>query len=154
MLEITGNIWDYHKDNNWIVITTNGDVRKDGAAVMGRGIALQAAQRFPKLPQEFGKLLQENGNQMCIFPLYRLITFPVKNHWYEKASLDLIWASAIDLALLTETPLRANPTTMFYMVRPGCGNGQLQWKDVKPLLTDVLSDNVCVVEMGAVEGGL
>ena len=40
MNEVNGNLWDSNADI--IVITTNGAVRKDGAAIMGRGVALQA----------------------------------------------------------------------------------------------------------------
>lgn len=44
MKECQGNIWTYGADI--IVITTNGTVRKDGACVMGRGVAQQALKRF------------------------------------------------------------------------------------------------------------
>ena len=35
----------------------NGVVKKDGCAVMGGGIALEAKERFPNLPKRLGELL-------------------------------------------------------------------------------------------------
>jgi len=42
MKEVIGNIWNYYNKGNWIVITTNGTIKKNGEAVMGRGVALEA----------------------------------------------------------------------------------------------------------------
>jgi len=42
--EVDGNLWEIEAD--WRVITTNGFVKKDGRAVMGRGVARQALQRY------------------------------------------------------------------------------------------------------------
>ena len=36
-----------------------------------------------------------------------------------------------------------------YMARPGCGNGQLKWEDVKPLIAPILDDRFIVVERPA-----
>ena len=45
MKEVTGNIWDYPADI--VCITTNGSTTRNGSAVMGKGIALQAKERYP-----------------------------------------------------------------------------------------------------------
>ena len=99
MKEISGDIWDYHDVGHWIVITTNGSVRKDDAAVIGMGVARQARQRFPKLPKELGNRIKgcsmaygewSQGNTLKIFHQYMIITFPVKNHWRDTASMSLI----------------------------------------------------------------
>ena len=138
MKEIVGNIWDYHAKGHWIVITTNGSIRKDGACVMGRGVALQAACKYPKLPYELGQKLQ-HGNYVYLFPEYGIITFPVKHRWYERASTHLIGESARQLVNLTDDQ-------MVFMVRPGCDNGGLDWKAVKPILEKYLGDRFVVVE--------
>ena len=140
MLEIQGDIWEAHALGHWIVITTNGIVRKDGACVMGRGVARDAALRYPILPVLLGTLLTEHGNHVFRLGSYRIITFPVKHHWREPADLDLIRQSAIEL--LTGTVTLEPP---IYMVRPGCGNGQLAWEDVRPVLAPLLDDRFVVV---------
>ena len=144
--EITGDIWDYHAQGHWIVITTNGSVNRYGEAVMGRGVALQAKQKFPLLPAKLGKALREADNIPHMFHEYRILTLPVKRYWYEKASLLLIETSvkyfiqSVNNAFL--------PNVAIYMVRPGCGNGQLDWAEVKPILEKYLDDRFIVVERG------
>ena len=40
----------------------------------------------------------------------------------------------------------ALPAATYALVRPGCGNGQLQWGDVRPEIVDILDDRFTVVE--------
>jgi len=88
--EISGNIWDYYDKGNWIVITTNGTIKQNGECVMGRGVALDAKIRFPEFPLKLGYMIEHAGNIVADFPKYRIITFPVKNNWFEKADINLI----------------------------------------------------------------
>jgi len=142
MKEITGDIWDYHDKGNWIVITTNGTVRKDGACVMGRGVALEAKNRFPKLPYLIGDKIKRDGLWTWAFPDYRIISLPVKYNWYEKATLELIEDKIVRLVGIVDFS-KVKP---IYLVRPGCGNGGLDWRDVKPILEKYLDDRFIVVE--------
>ena len=144
MREIQGNIWDYHGKGYWTVITTNGVVRKDGACVMGRGVAKQAAVRFPFFPYAVGKRIKEAGNYVHMFPSFKLISFPVKHNWWEKADIALIEKSCKNLADRADIYVTLSEV---YMVRPGCGNGQLDWKDVKPILEKYLNDRFVVVQV-------
>lgn len=136
--EAEGDIWDFHAKGHWIVITTNGSIKKNGACVMGRGVAFQASQRFPNLPYLLGEQIRRYGNQTFAFPQYRILTFPVKFNWWEKADLKLIGISCQQLA-------RSKVNSGIYMVRPGVGNGKLDWKDVKPVLEKYLNDTFIVV---------
>lgn len=154
MKEVTGNIWAFYGKRHWVVITTNGTIKTDGSAVMGRGVALEAKQRLPSLPFKVGKYLEERGNHCGAFWDSRLITFPVKHNWYEKASTELIERSCRELSALVdeiqksclmEPDLKKLLPDLFYLVRPGCGNGQLDWKDVKPILEKYLDDRFVVV---------
>jgi hypothetical protein len=134
---VYGDFWAQPADHR--VITTNGDVRKDGACVMGRGVALQAAQRFPSIPYELGAVLKVQGNHVHQLG-YGLWSFPVKHHWRDQADLDLIEQSAREL----EPFARATPAQTWLLVRPGVGNGRRDWAEVEPLIA-CLPDNVLVI---------
>lgn len=145
MKEIAGDIWSYHKRGHWIVITTNGTTRRDGSCVMGRGVARQAKDKFPEVPYELGKLMLEFGNRLLYSGDRGLIFFPVKHNYWEKADIALIEQSCRELKDLFDVGVTGYPTPI-YMVRPGCGNGQLNWEDVKPILEKYLDDRFVVVE--------
>jgi len=144
MIEVVGDLWD---QPGWRVVTTSGSVRKDGAAVMGRGVALEARKLFPRLPFQLGIKIRREGNRVFPFPEYRLVTFPVKRYWYEKADLHLIRQSCVELKVLSRL---LSPQMNVYMVRPGCGNGGLSWGVVKPVLEEVFQglDFIVLVERG------
>lgn len=145
MKEITGDIWHFHSEGNFIVISTNGFVKNNGQNVMGRGVALQAAQRFPNLAAELGVKIKEDGNQVYCFREYRIITFPVKHTWFESADIDLIKKSTEQLLKLSQHLAMLNVVTQIYLPLVGCGNGKLLWKDVKPILEEYLDDDFTVV---------
>lgn len=53
---LEGDIWSYWGGaRSWVVIPTNIGYRHDGTAVMGAGLALQAATRFAGLREEYGR---------------------------------------------------------------------------------------------------
>lgn len=142
MQELSGDLWDYHSAGHWAVITTNGTVRVDGACVMGRGVALQAKERFDDLQWALGDRIRHHGNNVFAFPRWRLFTFPVKDAWSDKASLPLIRKSAQQLVV----HVTARRLDTVYLVRPGTGNGRLAWGDVKPVLADLLDDRFVIVD--------
>jgi len=150
MKEINGDIWDYHKKGHWIVITTNGNVKANGEAVMGKGIALQARQRIEWLSYELGRKITENGNKTYWFNEIRIITLPSKHNWWEKADINLIESSIKDLVRIVDAQYPYLKDSDYKketcLVRPGCSNGQLDWKDVKPILEKYLDDRFIVVE--------
>jgi hypothetical protein len=93
------DIWEVYAEGRTIVVPTNGSVNKRGEAFMGRGVAKQAAQRFPDLPYKLGRRIRTpsslfGGNRVHLFADERIITFPVKRFWHEMADLDLIILSA------------------------------------------------------------
>ncbi len=151
MREMTGDIWDYHRKGHWIVITTNGVVKSNGEAVMGKGVALEAKNRWPQLPGDLGQklLYRDSVNQSRHVPFFfhasRLATFPTKYNWREKACLELIESSAERLSRI-HVVQDLDTTEAIYMVRPGCSNGGLDWKDVKPVLEKYLDDRFIIVQ--------
>lgn len=131
IVEDLGDAWELQKSTKYpLCITTNGITNKSGRAIMGRGIAYEAAQRYPQFALEFGGRLRAGGNHVKWFPAYNLITFPVKHHWAEVADLELIERSIGELSNLAQTWEMGD----VYLPRPGCGNGGLRWREVRPVI--------------------
>lgn len=140
MKEITGNLWDYYqKPDHIICLTTNGFVKQDGTAVMGRGCAKEATERVPGIARKLASFLKQGGNHV-FWLTTEIVSFPVKHNWWEQADRDLIIRSRTELCDFAIH----NKNYTFILPRPGCGNGRLKWEDVKPLL-EVLPDNVWVI---------
>lgn len=140
MKEITGDMWVYlERKKFFILVTTNGYVKKNGECVMGRGNALEAAEKFPELPLLLGKSIKQRGNVVSLLT-NQIMSFPVKNVWWEKADKKLIKQSVQQL----ETIAEKHPDWRFVLPRPGCGNGKVRYEDIRPLLK-VLPDNVYVI---------
>lgn len=132
---VHGNIWDSGADA--ICVTTNGMIKNNGKAVMGRGIAFQAANRYPRLALNLARAIRDNGNHVYRFEEVdrAIITFPTKNHWKDPSSIKLIEQSAQELVYISET---------FYRVAlpyPGCANGKLRVSDVLQVIEPILSND-------------
>jgi hypothetical protein len=65
---IKANIWTYWGVADALCITTNGSVKSNGELVMGRGIALEAAQRFPGMAYHLGRKVKHEGHRACVIP--------------------------------------------------------------------------------------
>jgi hypothetical protein len=141
MLEIKGSIWNFHSPDNWVGVTTNSVIKRNGQAVMGAGIALDASRRFPELPARLAKHLTEGGNHPYIFPQYRIVTIPTKHHWKDKSDIDLIESSCKKLIQC------ADHFSKLYIPRLGCGNGGLSWNDVRNRISSILDDRFIVVSL-------
>jgi hypothetical protein len=130
---------------NAVCITTNGATRSDGAAVMGRGCALQAKQEFPGIKHLLGRSIREHGNH--VRPLiqvnrWHLVSYPVKHHWRMRADLALIERSARELMALADRMGWQG----ILLPRPGCGNGGRDWsREIWPLLESILDDRVVII---------
>lgn len=133
MKELTGNIWSFHESGEWIGVTTNGIVKSDGCAVMGKGIALEAAKRFPKLPIQLAFKLRKSGNHVFFFLPYRIVTIPTKDDWKDDSKIELIERSCMEL--------REASAGKVYLPPLGCGNGRLEWKSVKERISPILDQD-------------
>lgn len=148
MLEAEGDIWKLSGAKDAIVIPTNIGWRdRDGRAVMGAGLARDAARRFPALAVMYGKECQEQRERTPI-TVYRmnsawclaLVLFPVKPllqgkpylSWQQPASVELIKAHLPALEAIGSWPELQEGK--IYVPSLGCGNGQLDEEDVLPLL--------------------
>ncbi len=148
-----------------LVITTNGFVKANGEAVMGRGIAKQISSALPWIAKRLGDVLKRIGNvphELTTYNDIALVSFPVKpksviydgnnivEHakkqlgigysvlgFYAKADPELIVKSAKELVVLAD----AHPDWETILVpRFGCGAGELSWEDTKPLVEPILDD--------------
>jgi hypothetical protein len=143
MKEIEGDLFEQEADA--VCLTTNGSVKKDSRAVMGRGVALKATQIWLGIELQLGNHLKVFGNTVA--PLrydkerkIAVVSFPVKDQWFEVARLDLIDQSCKALLELTNV----QGWSKVILPRPGCGNGGLSWETVKPIV-EQLDDRFIVV---------
>ncbi len=112
--------------------------------VMGKGIALQFKHKFPdnfKSYQAACKAREVRIGRMFVHdngavarPHY-LINFPTKDHWRGNSRIEFIRSGLVDLVAQIE---RLNIRSI--AVPPlGCGNGGLDWADVRPLIEQALA---------------
>lgn len=111
--------------------------------VMGKGIALQFKQAFPDNFKEYKKICDAghlNPGLMFItttnqlFPKY-IINFPTKRHWRGNSQLADIKAG---LQTLIQEVKRLGIKSI--AIPPlGCGNGGLNWNEVKPLIIEAFA---------------
>ncbi|HEU4544370.1 MAG TPA: hypothetical protein VFR23_24780 [Jiangellaceae bacterium] len=140
MLIESGDLWDAFTNGWHIVVTTNIGWDANGVNNMGAGVALQAAIRFPDLPGWYGRRCRRTGAStgVIVHPERRLILFPVKplklrcsaDSWNQQADLGLIELSCGQLADV----LSGDSGMRVAMAFPGCGNGGLSKRAVRPIL--------------------
>ncbi len=121
--------------------------------VMGKGIALQFKKAWPDMFRSYqaacrrgevvpGKMhVWETG--AATGPRY-IVNFPTKRHWRQRSRLPDILDGLRDLTqVIREFGIRS------VAVPPlGCGNGGLDWRDVRPMIEEALaplSDSVDIV---------
>lgn len=114
------------------------------AGVMGKGIALQFKQAYPKMFREYERACEAGEVQLghvSVFDLGALaggprwiVNFPTKAHWRARSRLSDIDAGLRDLVRkIQELSIRS------IAVPPlGCGNGGLEWRDVYPRIEQAL----------------
>lgn len=167
MKEAFGNL--LHMDGDALVITTNGFVKNNGEAVMGRGIAKQVADALPGFALELGTLINYDGNIVHHVRNHNdmaLVTAPVKpacviydgtnvvaHAAYQFHIGDVVpgfWAKADPKRIVStchDLTILANIMEWQTILCPrfGCGAGELKWEDVKPLIEPILDDRfICV----------
>jgi len=111
--------------------------------VMGKGIALQFKQAFPDNYVAYETACRREEVQIGkMFVFHRpnnprtIINFPTKKHWKGKSRIEDIKSglkSLIDVVKRERIHSIAVPPL-------GCGNGGLEWKDVKPLIEEAFSE--------------
>lgn len=110
--------------------------------VMGKGVALQFKRRFPDNFHFYHDACERGEVQpgrMLVFPTQRIqpryiINFPTKRHWREKSRIEDIKKGLEDLvAQIRQLGIRSIAIPAL-----GCGNGGLNWSEVRLLIAKSL----------------
>jgi hypothetical protein len=173
MILIQKDIWTALGTSDAICITTNGFIKNNGCAVMGRGIALETRNKFKGIDLVLGKAMKKNGGNMVNFLIREgktwIISFPVKRDFliydfpveeklvkhmknkFQPGQIVPGWALKAELEIV-EMSARILQHTInnhnwwnVYMTQPGCHNGELNWEDVEPILDKYLDERVTCV---------
>ena len=108
---------------------------------MGKGLALQFRKRYRKNYGSYKLACLEGRIQLGRVSLFRdldkwIINFPTKYHWREHSELRNLETGLVDLKL----KIRIAGITSVAIPALGCGLGELDYKDVQPLLETSLKD--------------
>jgi hypothetical protein len=139
--EVVADLWALHRADEWIAVPTNGMMKANGDAVMGAGLAKEAAQRYPELPRLLGQALREYGNRPFLWASMHLITVPTKTDWKRPSDLSLICQSMERVAMTLET----SDIKRLYLPHLGCGLGQLAWPDVRAAIAPYVTERMIFV---------
>ena len=109
--------------------------------VMGKGLALEFKNRYPKMFEEYKKQCRDGWLYVGSFMLWRakdhfVLNFPTMKHWKDPSSL--IYVEAGLLSFVNEYESYGVSSIAF--PRLGCGNGGLDWKTVKPVMERYLQE--------------
>ncbi len=109
--------------------------------VMGKGIALEFKKRYPGMFKQYKELCDKHklvmGKLMIWYePDHWLLLFPTKEHWRNPSKLEYI-----EKGLMTFARKYADYNiSSIAFPKLGCGNGELDWNDVKSLMEKYLKD--------------
>ena len=109
--------------------------------VMGKGIALEFKKRYPDMFRSYQTACEKygfhTGQLMLLYEAdHWILLFPTKKHWRNPSKLEYIEQG---LAKFVDRYADKQITSVAFP-RLGCGNGELAWKDVKPLMEQYLGN--------------
>lgn len=109
--------------------------------VMGKGIALEFKRRYPAMFKEYVSMCERGlvnpGVPFCFNGGgHQILNFPTKNHWKARSRIDDIERG------LKHLRARYRDWNIESIAVPplGCGNGGLDWADVRVLIEKYLGD--------------
>lgn len=111
--------------------------------IMGKGIALMFKEHFPanfaayeraceQDEVRIGKMFVTESKEL--FGPKWIINFPTKTHWRAKTKIEWIEAGLRDLVRF----IREKSIKSIAIPPLGCGNGGLDWHDVRPLIVEAM----------------
>jgi O-acetyl-ADP-ribose deacetylase (regulator of RNase III)/uncharacterized protein YwgA len=104
--------------------------------IMGKGIALEFKKRFPEMFKDYVERCERRDVRLGVPYLYKtlfppqIINFPTKDHWKSLSRITDIERGLQHLL----SHYKEWEVTSLAIPPLGCGNGQLEWKAVGPLI--------------------
>jgi len=108
--------------------------------VMGKGVAAEFKRRYPDMFRRYHELCEQGQLDIGKLYLHRtpnkwVLNFPTKKHWRNPSRIEYIEAG---LRKFVETCTESGITSISFP-QLGCGNGQLPWRVVRPVMEKYLS---------------
>lgn len=108
--------------------------------VMGKGVALEFKKRYPEMFDKYQELCSNQLLDVGKLYLWResekwVLLFPTKKHWRYPSKMEYIEKG---LQKFEQNWDKLGTNTIAFP-RLGCGNGGLDWQEVKPLMEKYLS---------------
>jgi O-acetyl-ADP-ribose deacetylase (regulator of RNase III) len=130
---VTGNLFESPAQTLVNTVNTEG--------VMGKGIALQFKRYFPEMFQEYQALCKKGTVKIGVVHIYRtphklILNFPTKTTWRLPSKLEYIERG---LRAFAECYQEAGIHSIAFPPL-GCGNGELSYDDVRPVMERYLKD--------------
>lgn len=150
------DLWELYDEGLYLVDPTNLTLDAQGRNVMGAGISLAVARRYPAVPAELGRrIVVETANDRmtrtasialrpsdCTGPVTlidherRLVFLPTKYDWRWPSDLALIERALRELAAILET----RSAMRVALPQIGAGRGGRDWlTEVLPIVERVLA---------------
>jgi appr-1-p processing domain protein len=128
---IEGNIFDSPAQ---VIVNTVNTV-----GVMGKGIALEFKNRYPQMFEKYKiacekKMLTIGKLMLVSAPDHMLLLFPTKENWRYPSKLSYIEQG---LKRFCDYYAQRGITSVAFP-KLGCGNGELNWDEVRPLMEQYL----------------
>lgn len=103
--------------------------------VMGKGIALAYKERYPDMFTAYRNACEKKtfqiGKLMLYYaPDYWVLLFPTKENWRHPSKIEYLQAG---LEKFVNKYAEKNITSIAFPML-GCGNGELDWEDVRPVM--------------------
>ena len=108
--------------------------------VMGKGIALEYKKRYPHMFEQYKKMCEKHtlkiGKLAIVYERdHWILLFPTKENWRYPSKLEYIEAG---LDKFVKSYAEKHITSIAFP-KLGCGNGELNWEDVKTLMEKYLA---------------
>lgn len=107
--------------------------------VMGKGLALAFKKRYPDMFESYKKVCEKNQLSIGKLMLYQeadhwILLFPTKENWRNPSKLEYIEKGLMKFV----TTYAERHINSIAFPKLGCGNGELDWNLVRPLMEKYL----------------